>query len=193
MELGEDDARSIIEFVRNYIELNSIASNFDKGILKPTKLNKKLKLNLRAVYKPTGAIIWEISTKGTKPIENEIAEAVKSLVDNGNITIFTKDLLNNISFEIDNIAISNALKKNFISRFKDINFDEEGLLIKYGLKESIMLPNELTKNKTKTKLFEELCVRAGLPNNYWKQPNISLYKFKLIKFVELEPGRIIKK
>ncbi|MCL5434047.1 MAG: hypothetical protein M1538_03710 [Candidatus Marsarchaeota archaeon] len=194
MEIIEDDAKKIIMFLRNYIELNSVASNLNKEIFLNNKINKKVKMRLKVIYKPTNILIWEATTEGINLVDYEIMKVAESLVTNNNLKIiFTKQMLNDVGFELDIISKQEMLGRNFISKLKNIDLENDGLLIKYGVRNGLIIFDNETKKTTKTKLFEEICTKIGLPKYYWKQPNIKLYKVKVLKFIEVIPGTVIRK
>ena len=71
----------------------------------------------------------------------------------------------------------------------------DGLVVEYGLYRGLLLPNVATEqNFSKEEFLEAVCEKAGIPKNYWMQPNVKLYKFETQIFCEEEPnGKIVEK
>jgi uncharacterized protein len=77
-------------------------------------------------------------------------------------------------------------------RNKKIKVGTDGLYVKYGIYSGLLLPIVAVEQKWNEKKFlSEVCIKAGIPEHYWLQPAVQMYKFQTQIFREEEPsGRI---
>ncbi len=77
-------------------------------------------------------------------------------------------------------------------RLKAVKVGRDGLLIEYGMYSGLLLPEvAVEENWDAEQFLEGVCEKAGIPEGYWKQRNVRLYKFTAQVFKESEPnGRV---
>ena len=74
-------------------------------------------------------------------------------------------------------------------RYRKIKVGRDGLFAKYGLHSGLLLPIVAVEQGWDEKTFlQEVCVKAGMPDSYWLQPNVKMYRFQTQIFKEEEPG-----
>jgi hypothetical protein len=97
--------------------------------------------------------------------------------------------LGELVIEVSVLTKPEHIDKSTVSgRLKEIKIGRDGLMINYGFKSGLLLPivavHELWN---KEEFLNNLCLKAGLPEDAWKRPEISLYKFSTQVFKEKEP------
>lgn len=71
---------------------------------------------------------------------------------------------------------------------KSIKIGEDGLIIEYGYYSGLLLPIVAVEERWGPKEFlENVCLKAGLPPNKWREPGVALYKFSTQVFREKSP------
>ncbi len=77
-------------------------------------------------------------------------------------------------------------------RLNTVRVGRDGLIIHYGFKSGLLLPVVPMDEKWNAEQFlRGVCAKAGLNEDAWKNPDISLYKFTAQVFKESEPeGRV---
>lgn len=102
--------------------------------------------------------------------------------------------LNELTFEVSILSEPILLKKGENERLRSVKVGRDGLIMEYGFYSGLLLPIVAVEEGWDKRTFlEEVCVKAGLPRDYWKQQNVNLYKFETQVFREETPnGRIIE-
>lgn len=71
---------------------------------------------------------------------------------------------------------------------KAIKIGRDGLIIESGYNGGLLLPIvAVEQGWGKEEFLENLCIKAGLPPHYWKNPKIKLQKFSCQVFKETSP------
>ncbi len=117
---------------------------------------------------------------GTKPIADTIRDMAKSAAFNDNRFMpVTKEELDNIQIEI---TILSPLKSTTID---EIEVGRDGLLLEYKGFYGVLLPQvAVNHNWSKEEFLDNLCIKAGLNKNTWREKNITLYRFSGYIFSE---------
>jgi len=70
-----------------------------------------------------------------------------------------------------------------------IKIGTDGLIVKYGFRKGLLLPQVATEQKWGAKEFlSNACMKAGLTPDYWLDPQVKIYKFSAEVFAEIGPG-----
>ncbi len=78
-------------------------------------------------------------------------------------------------------------------RINAVKVGRDGLIIHYGFKSGLLLPVVPVEEKWgKEEFLRGVCAKAGLNEDSWKKPDISLYKFTAQVFKESEPEGSVK-
>ena len=87
------------------------------------------------------------------------------------------------------IAVSKP--EEYLSKIK---VGRDGLLVKYGFYSGLLLPQvPIEYGWNEEEFLEYACEKAGLPKNYWKNPEVEIQKFEGIVFKEEKPnGAVIR-
>ncbi|MEM7817038.1 MAG: AmmeMemoRadiSam system protein A, partial [Candidatus Aenigmatarchaeota archaeon] len=105
-----------------------------------------------------------------------------------------KDELEKIVIEVSILSFPEEIKtKKSEEYLEKIERYKDGIIIKYGLASALFLPQVWEKISNKEEFLANLCLKAGLPPNCWKHPNVKLFKFSAQIFKEEKPyGNIIE-
>jgi len=81
--------------------------------------------------------------------------------------------------------------QEYISKIK---VGKDGLIVKNGFYSGLLLPQVAVEyNWNEKEFLEHTCEKAGLPKDYWKDPDTEIQKFEGIVFKEKEPnGSVIQ-
>ena len=85
------------------------------------------------------------------------------------------------------IEISVLTPLELVENVEDIQIGKDGLLMKQGYNQGLLLPQVATEQKWDRETFlRHTCLKAGLPTNAWKDNETVIYKFSAIIFGEKE-------
>jgi len=89
-----------------------------------------------------------------------------------------KDEFNDLEIEISILTIPQKTKIDYIRQGID------GVVIQFGHNKATYLPQVWTHVKTKEEFLNSLCIKAGLPENAWKNPNVEIFSYEVENFSE---------
>ena len=73
-----------------------------------------------------------------------------------------------------------------------IKVGRDGLIIKHGFYSGLLLPQvPVEYGWNEEEFLEYTCEKAGLPKNYWKNPDTEIQKFEGIVFKEEKPNGVV--
>ena len=94
------------------------------------------------------------------------------------------DEIENIRIEIEILTESQAVRARTVNEISEnIVQNKDGLMIRYGVYESFLMPREWG-SMSKEDFLNHLCVHAGMTKDMWKDPRCELYKFQAQIFRE---------
>jgi len=103
--------------------------------------------------------------------------------------------LDSISFEVTVLTPPKKIVVNKPEEYlSKIKVGRDGLIVKHGFYSGLLLPQVPTEYGWNEKEFlEYTCEKAGLPKNYWRNPDIEIQKFEGTVFKEENPnGTVIR-
>jgi len=87
-----------------------------------------------------------------------------------------------------NVEISYLTPMQRIKDTNEIIIGRHGLMLGLGRRRGVLLPQVASERGwTRGQFLTQLCYKAGLPDNSWKQPGAELYSFEAEVFSEPEP------
>ena len=194
--LSEDDGNTLVKTAR------MIITEYLKSGTK-IKLEKEFKNNFS--FK-SGVFVTLNSTLGLrgcigyplpdKSLFNALEDAAISAAteDPRFLPVKYKEL-DSITFEV---TVLTPPKKIIVSKpeeyLSEIKVGRDGLIVKHGFYSGLLLPQvPIEYGCNEEEFLEYTCEKAGLPKNYWKNPEIEIQKFEGIVFKEEKPnGRVIR-
>ena len=117
----------------------------------------------------------------TKPLYVTIRDmAYASAFEDPRFTPLSEQELEEINIEI---SVLSPMTK--IESADEIKIGEHGIFIKLGFRSGTFLPQVAVEQKWGVKeLMENLCLKAGVDTNSWKNPNAELFVYSAIVFGE---------
>jgi hypothetical protein len=194
--LSEDDGNTIVKTAR------MIVTEYLKNGTK-IKLEKEFKNNFS--FK-SGVFVTLNSTLGLrgcigyplpdKSLFNALEDAaISAATEDPRFSPVKYKELDSITFEV---TVLTPPKKIIVSKpeeyLSEIKVGRDGLIIKHGFYSGLLLPQvPIEYGWNEEEFLEHTCEKAGLPKNYWKNPEIEIQKFEGIVFKEEKPnGRVIR-
>lgn len=193
-----EEGEQLVNAARSSIELFITNPHFHKSTVKDTlsSFEKPHGLFVTLEHYPTKSI------RGSMGFPRAVASLGESLVDAAIAAAFEDARFVSVSrHELDDllieVSILSALTKvtgTERKRLEAIEVGKDGIMVEYGFKSGLLLPEMALQSKWSKKQFlEEACKKAGIHHNYWSQPNVSLYKFETQTFREEEPrGKVLE-
>ncbi|ASI13670.1 putative RNA modification enzyme AMMECR1 [Candidatus Mancarchaeum acidiphilum] len=169
------------DFDRNEIESKLKGSGFDKryGIF-VTLYNYK-NSNLRGCVGFPRAV--------GKLRDSVIDAALSAAFEDYRFGSLGKGELGNVVLEVSVLSPMERIEGNPDYLMENVNIGEDGLLIEYQGYSGLLLPIVAVEEKFDSKTFlEEVCMKAGLKGNEWKDGSAKLYKFQTQIFKEKSPA-----
>ncbi len=101
----------------------------------------------------------------------------------------SKEELDQLIVEVSILSTPEKIKGDAYEIEKSIKIGEDGLIIEYGYHSGLLLPIVAVEEKWNAREFlDNVCIKAGLPTDTWRRPNVSLYRFSTQVFREKEPN-----
>lgn len=116
----------------------------------------------------------------TKALKDAVVEAAKSAAfSDPRFSSLSEQELGKVRIEISILTTPQE------TSVKDIRVGEDGLICKFLGYSGLLLPQVAQEYKwSKLQFLEQLCRKAGLPNNSWQDKNFKLMKFQAEIFSE---------
>ena len=101
--------------------------------------------------------------------------------------------LDSIIFEVTVLTPPKKIQVNKPEDYiSEIKVGRDGLIVINGYNSGLLLPQVPIEYDWDEKEFlEHTCEKAGLPKDYWKDPNTEIQKFEGIVFKEEEPNGVV--
>ncbi len=189
----------LVRTARAAIELYIKNPHFDKSVIQSytKEFDDKYGIFVTLMHYPTNELRGCIGfLYGSSKISESIVDAaIAAAFEDPRFVSVSSYELNELIIEVSILSELKNLGKTAASRKNNLVIGRDGLVVEYGLYRGLLLPNVATEqNFSKEEFLEAVCKKAGIPKNYWMQPNVKLYKFETQIFCEEEPnGKIVEK
>ena len=101
----------------------------------------------------------------------------------------SKKELDKLTIEISILSQPVIIDGNASKRKASVKVGRDGLIVEYGVYSGLLLPIvPVERGWDVNRFMEETCMKAGLPETYWRQQNVRLWKFESQIFREEAPG-----
>jgi len=188
-----EEGSELVKAARASIELFIKNPHFDRSVVEQSiqKFKDSHGVFVTLNYYQTSAL------RGCVGFINPVSYVGKDIVDAALAAAFedprfvpvSSAELNELIVEVSILSNPVELKKKGRARVRDIKIGRDGTIIQYGVYSGLLLPIVAVEQHWNPKTFlEETCVKAGLPREYWLQPNVKIYKFETQVFKEEEPN-----
>ncbi len=189
-----DEGEEMVRTARSAVELASRSPFFDRNLLakRLKDYNRHQKIIVKLLHKPTGTVIGVSDYRTDLPNGMAVVEAALSAARKNRDINLTDRELGEITVEVYSLSEPQPLPKAFTARVNDIDEKKDGIMVVYGTRTGILLPED-SIGKGKIAYLEKACEEAGLPGEYWKQPHVNIYKIGIQHFVEKAPnGKVVQ-
>ncbi len=183
-----DNAKKLIEIARNAIKTRKmVETNFKekRGVFVTLETFPERELRGCIGYSEPIFFIGEGVQKS----------AISAAYEDPRFPPLSNEELEKIIIEISILSNPEKIETNIEEKIlQKIIPGKHGLILKSRYNNGLFLPQVWEKISEKKNFLNELCIKAGLNKECWKNPNVDIYKFQVDAFVEKEPkGDIIKK
>lgn len=194
-----EEGKSLVKAARSAVELYIRSPHFSKSTV--TESIKHIKTDKYGVfvtieYYPTKTLRGCIGfPHAYGPLSHSVVEAaISAAAEDPRFVPVSHYELDELTFEVSLLSEPKIVGKSESARLRSIKVGRDGLIIEYGFYSGLLLPIVAVEEKwNKLQFLEEVCLKAGLPKGYWKQPNVNLYKFETQVFREESPnGNVIE-
>ncbi len=180
MKLNEEIKNEILKFVRDNIEYYIVNKVSKPNFLdKYDELRKNLGVfvTLKKEKKLRGCIGL---IEGLKPLYEAIEEmSISAAFNDPRFSPVELDELDNIEIEVSILT-----KPEIISNYKNIKLGIDGIILSYGFKKAVFLPQVATEQGWDLDTtLQYLCMKGGMPKDQYKK-EIDIEVFQAIVFGE---------
>lgn len=133
---------------------------------------------------------------GREDIGKSVIEAaLSSAFEDSRFTPLSLKELNHITIEVSILTEPKEITGSAETRNRKIKIGKDGLIVRYGFHEGLLLPIVAVEQGWDSKKFlEEVCIKAGISHEMWRQPAVKFYTFETQVFKEESPeGNVIER
>ncbi|MAG07912.1 AMMECR1 domain-containing protein [Candidatus Woesearchaeota archaeon] len=196
MKLTLDDGKALLRLARDSVSsfLNEKEPEIKEGIRKKHAEKQGVFVTLYIEDELRGCIGFP---EPVLPLFQAVVDAAKSAAfSDPRFSPLTKEEFDNTKVELSILTLPELIEvKEPEEYLKSIKIGEDGLIIRGNFNSGLLLPVVAVEYKWDAETFlENLCLKAGLPLDAWKDLSNKIYKFQSQVFSEKEPnGEVIDK
>ena len=192
-EYSLDEGKRLVSAARHAIELSLRSPQFKREVVKSLTdgLNEYDGVFVTLEHYPTRALRGCIGfPRAVAPVgEAVIDAAIAAAFEDPRFVPVSHKELDRLLIEVNVLTKPDEIPGPAEQRYKRIKIGRDGLIVKYGLYEGLLLPSVAVEQGWDARTFlDETCVKAGIPASSWKQQNVRLLSFRSQVFREKEPG-----
>ncbi|MDE1761715.1 MAG: AmmeMemoRadiSam system protein A [Candidatus Micrarchaeota archaeon] len=185
-----EDGERLVRTARESIELYLTATKFDMKLFEQMAghLQGHYGIFVTIRHYPLGEMRGAAGfTKATKPVRSLIIEsAIAALSDERFVAVSHREI-EHIVVEVSVLSHPTPLPKAIAKIKKEFSPGKEGIMIEYGYRHGIVLPEEAGRIGKMEQILEQAAVGAGLHPKEWRREDVRINKFSAQSFVETEP------
>ena len=189
--LNKSEKQTLLRLARDTIETYLTSEK----IIDPTKGDYELtptlsrKLGVFVTLREEGALRGCIGTiRGVTPLSKAVVEnAIKASTRDPRFRPMTADETKKVEIEISVMNPTAGPMTPFqrVNDVSEIVIGGDGLLLKKGLNQGILLPQvPVEQGWDRDQFLEGICRKSGLPSGAWKDPEAELYRYSAQVFGE---------
>ena len=194
--LSIEDGTLIVKTARNvvtkYLNTNS-KPNLEKRFQEDFSFNSGVFVTLNNPLGLRGCIGYPLPDK---KLFNALEEAaIAAAIEDPRFPPVKSEELKSIKFEVTILTPPETIfvdkPEEYLSKIK---VGRDGLIVRNGFNSGLLLPQvPVEYNWNEKEFLEYTCEKAGLPKDYWKNPDTEIQKFEGIVFKEIKPnGQVIQ-
>ncbi len=198
MAYSLEDGAFLIKAARNAIELYLKSPRFSRLMVERTleRFNTSTGVFVTLEHYPTRTLRGCIGyANPVGPLKKLLVEAaIAAAFEDPRFPPISEQELSELIVEVSILTKPEHIGSASVSgRLKEIKVGRDGLMITYGFKSGLLLPVVAMEELwNKEEFLRNLCLKADLPEDAWKRPEISLYKFSSQVFREAEPSGAVE-
>jgi AmmeMemoRadiSam system protein B/AmmeMemoRadiSam system protein A len=172
----DEDKQALLSIARDAIEAGLEAKEYQPPFIEKFEDQRGVFVTLKLDGELRGCIGM---VKAKQPLFDAIADMAQAAAfEDPRFPMLTKD-----EFEKLEIEISVLSPLTLVDNFRKIEIGRDGLMIKYEMHSGLLLPQVATENNWDRREFlENVCLKAGLPKNSFKDRNAEIYRFEAVIF-----------
>lgn len=189
MKQGEE----LVKAARHAIELCTTTPKFESGMVERSiaGFSESRGIMVTIEHYPTRTTRGRIGiVESALPLSKSLVEAaVSAAIDDPGYVPVSHHELDDITVSVSILSKPERLKGRTQESIKrQVKVGRDGLMIRYGYHEGILLPiAPIEQRWNKEQFLDNLCISAGLPLHVWKTQEAVLYRFGAQLFRELSP------
>ncbi len=189
----DDQGIQLVRAARSSIELQIRSPFFNPKMVSDSleQINGNDIVSIKIIHHPTKTLRSFFTTEHKKDsiVHSVINAALTAAFKNPNTIPMSEKELDEHVIRLDILAEPVLMEGSYVSRLKSFELGKHGIIVEYGSHKSMLLPSYATDRRIdKSTFMGDACEAAGLPRNYWKQPNVKIYKFDTQTFAEENPN-----
>ncbi len=193
-----DDGNVLVRSARSVIELYLKNPKFDKAIVSGelSRFNQKHGVFVTLYYTPSDQLRGCIGfPRPANGVGHDLVEAALSAAfEDPRFVPLSLRELDETTVEVSILSEMTPVGGGAASRLRAVKVGCDGLMVQYGIYSGLLLPIVAVEQRwTARRFLDETCVKAGLPETYWTQKSVNLYKYETQVFREEKPnGKVIE-
>jgi len=189
-----EDGRVLVSAARSAIELCIKSPKFDRSMVEGSieRFTEHSGVFVTLEHYPTMTLRGCIGfPEPSGPLKSLLVEAaIAAATEDPRFMPVSHQELGHLVVEVSILSKpERIIQKSASGRLKEVKVGRDGLVIRYGFKSGLLLPVvPVEQGWNKEEFLGQTCVKAGMPEDAWRRPEIELYKFTAKVFKESEPG-----
>ncbi|MCL4371828.1 TIGR00296 family protein [Candidatus Marsarchaeota archaeon] len=191
--LSIEEGTELVHAARNTIELYIKNPYFKKSIVHEqiNGFSEPSGVFVTLYHYPTEELRGCIGfPRPVMPLKKAVVEAAAAAAfeDPRFVPVSHKEL-NDMIVEVSVLSGLKELPGPENKRLHSVKIGRDGLIVEYGIYSGLLLPIvAVEEGWDEERFLNEVCLKAGIPQDYWRHQNVRLYSFTTQVFKEDSPG-----
>ena len=195
-KLTEEDGTILVKTARNvvakYLNTN-LKLELEKQFQEDFSFNSGVFVTLSNSLGLRGCIGYPLPDRKLFTALEEAA--IAAAIEDPRFPPVKSEEMESITFEVTVLTPPKTILVNEPEEYlSKIKVGRDGLIVRNGFNSGLLLPQvPIEYNWSEKEFLENTCEKAGLPKDYWKNPDTEIQKFEGIVFKEERPnGKVIR-
>lgn len=193
-----EEGKALVHAARAAIELYLKNPRFDKSVVEKelSKFKEPYGTFVTLYYHPLNELRGCIGfPRPVGGVGHDVVEAaLAAAFEDPRFVPLSLRELSEVAIEVSILSEMVPVKGDERVRLRAVKAGRDGLMVQYGIYSGLLLPIVAVEQHWDTRKFlGETCIKAGLPETYWTQKSVNLYKYETQVFKEEKPeGEVIE-